>query len=158
MTDDTSPNTSAFDTASWLAKDQEYARLCASIHPQNKAALFDALSPYSITHVVVTFDGCGDSGQIEDISAKAGDKDAALPSTNIEIARASWGSPDIVRSNHSVSDAIQELAYELLRQIHAGWENNEGAYGEFTFDVAERTITLDYNQRIETSEYTQHVF
>jgi hypothetical protein len=41
---------------------------------------------------------------------------------------------------------------------HGGWENNEGAYGEFTFDVAQRTITLDYNERVETSEYSQHMF
>ena len=31
---------------------------------------------------------------------------------------------------------------------HDGWENSDGAYGDFTFDVAERTITLDYNERL----------
>ncbi len=50
-----------------------------------------------------------------------------------------------------MKEAIERLAYE-------GWENNEGAYGNFLFDVTERTITLNYNERIETSEYSQHVF
>ena len=36
----------------------------------------------------------------------------------------------------------------ILEQTHGGWENNDGAYGEFTFDVAERTIKLDFNERI----------
>ena len=29
---------------------------------------------------------------------------------------------------------------------------------EYTFDVAERTITLDYNERHMESDYSQHVF
>ena len=38
----------------------------------------------------------------------------------------------------------------------SGWENNEGGYGEFIFDVAANTIELDMNIRIETSEYHGH--
>jgi hypothetical protein len=41
---------------------------------------------------------------------------------------------------------------------HDGWENSDGAYGDFTFDIAERTITLDYNERYMQSEYSQHLF
>jgi hypothetical protein len=54
--------------------------------------------------------------------------------------------------------SIERLAYHLLERTHCGWENNDGAYGDFTFDVAERTITLDYNERYTASEYSQHVF
>jgi hypothetical protein len=57
-----------------------------------------------------------------------------------------------------VSDAVEALVYALLEETHGGWENNEGAYGEFTFNVTERTITLDYNERYEDSHYTQHNF
>ena len=35
--------------------------------------MFDALAAAGITLIVVTFDGYGDSGQIENIEAKAGD-------------------------------------------------------------------------------------
>lgn len=158
MTDETSASVPTFDATSWLAREQEFAKLCESIRPENKTALFDALAQAGITSVEVTFDGYGDSGQIEDITAKAGDKNVALPAVNLEIAHAEWGSPDTVRVIHSLKDAIEQLAYDFLRETHAGWENNEGAYGDFHFDVTDRTITLDYNERIETSEYTQHVF
>lgn len=57
-----------------------------------------------------------------------------------------------------MKEAIERLAYDFLEETHDGWENNEGAYGDFLFDVAARTITLNYNERLETSEYTQHVF
>ena len=62
------------------------------------------------------------------------------------------------RAEEFERDAVEALAYAFLEETHGGWENNEGAFGEFTFDVAERTITLDYNERFESSEYSQHLF
>ncbi len=38
----------------------------------------------------------------------------------------------------SVRDAIERLAYDFLEETHDGWENSDGAYGDFIFDVAER--------------------
>lgn len=158
MTNNTSAPGPAFDPISWLAQEQAFAKLCESIRPENKAAVFDALAQAGITSVEVTFNGYADSGQIEDITAKAGDKDVALPVVSVEVARAEWGSPDIVRVTHPIPKVVEQLAYDFLRDTHIGWENNEGAYGDFHFDVVERSITLNYNERIETSEYTQHVF
>ena len=54
-------------------------RLDAELRPANKAAVFDALTAAGLTIVTVRFDGYGDSGQIEDIEAKAGDDVVALP-------------------------------------------------------------------------------
>jgi len=158
MTNDISTPNPTLDTASWLAQEQARARLEESIRPENKAVLFEALAQVGITTVLVEFDGYGDSGRIEDISAHAGpDITVDLPSRNVEIARVEYGSLAIVREAFTVKEAIERLAYDFLEETHGGWENNEGAYGNFLFDVTERTITLNYNQRIETSEYSQHV-
>lgn len=159
MTNDTPTADPALDTASWLAQEQARARLDESIRPENKAALFDAPARIGIATVLVEFDGYGDSGQIEDISAHAGPDIAVnLPECNVEIARVEYGTLEIVRKTYTVKEAIERLAYDFLEETHGGWEDNQGAYGDFLFDVAERTITLNYNERIETSEYTQHVF
>jgi hypothetical protein len=108
--------------------------------------------------VTVDFDGYSDSGQIEKIEAKAGDEITALPSVPIELAHPVWDSSDVERRVQTVSEAIETLAYALLNRTHQGWEDSEGAYGDFTFDVAARTITLDYNERyLETNNY-QHEF
>jgi hypothetical protein len=154
-----------FDTATstgvasdWDAKRAAQDRLHAELQPQNRAALFDALAAAGITLIVVTFDGYGDSGQIENIEAKAGDAVVAMPAGEVEIAEAIGDQPEPSRSPVSIADAIERLAYDLLERTHCGWENNDGAYGDFTFDVAERTITLDYNERYTASEYSQHVF
>ncbi|MEQ1518940.1 MAG: DUF6878 family protein, partial [Usitatibacteraceae bacterium] len=37
-----------------------------------------------------------------------------------------------------------------------GWENNDGAYGEFTFTVSDQSIALDYNERFTSSEHFAH--
>jgi hypothetical protein len=156
MTDDNPTPDPNDDFMRRYAEDERvYKTLSSFVHDGNKTALFDALATAGIVAVIVTFDGSGDSGQIENIKVQGQITD--LPPTQIELAFANWGSPDIRRETLSLTDATEALVYELLRQTHEGWENNEGAYGEFTFDVAKRSIVLDYNARIETSEYTQHI-
>ena len=81
-----------------------------------------------------------------------------MPAVSIEIAQTNWGSSEIDRAQISLAEAIEALLYDFLRETHEGWETNAGAFGEFTFDVADRSITLDYNERFESSEYSQHVF
>jgi len=159
MTDtfNTTPSNDSL-SSDWEAKRAAQDRLHAELQPRNKAALFDAVAAAGVTHVVVTFDGYGDSGQIEHIELKAGDATVAMPQAEIEIASAVWAQAEPERSLVSVADAIERLAYDFLEQTHGGWEDNDGAYGDFTFDVAARTITLDYNERTTASEYAQHVF
>lgn len=136
--------------------ERSYKAQSATVHDGNKTVLFDALAASGITTVIVTFDGSGDSGQIENIEVQG--QITRLPSIEIELAFASWGGADIRRKALALPEAVEELVYELLRQTHDGWENNAGAYGDFTFNVAERAIVLDYNERFESSEYTQHIF
>jgi hypothetical protein len=46
----------------------------------------------------------------------------------------------------------------LLGQTHGGWEDGDGGSGTFTFDVAEQSITLDFDERyIDTNNYV-HTF
>ncbi len=142
----------------WELKCLARAQLQAELQPANKTALFDALAAAGVTIVLVTFDGYSDSGQIEDIEVKAGDSVVGMPSGEIEIASAEWGQAEPRRSMTSIRDVIETFAYDLLGQTHEGWENNDGAYGDFTFDVAERTITLEYNERYVASDHSQHVF
>jgi hypothetical protein len=153
--DTTTPNP---DTASsgWETMQATHDRLHAELSPHNKAALFDVLSAAGATLVVVSFDGCGDSGQIEHIQVKAGDAIIAMSTGEVEIFRAAWGKSEPQRSTVSIREAVEQLAYDFLAQTHSGWENNEGAFGEFIFDVAARTITLDYNERyIESANHQQ---
>jgi hypothetical protein len=158
MTDTAQKPDIAFDYAAWETQERERARLAAEVRPANKAAVFGALARAGITIVTVGFDGSGDSGQIESIEAHAGDTAAEFPSDQIELAAPGSDDGKVERSAFTLRDAIEKLAYDFLEETHGGWENNEGAYGEFTFDVTNRTITLAYNERHMESDYSEHVF
>lgn len=148
----TDPTTPGFDADDFMVRYRAYEERANALHPANKAALFAALAAAGITRVTVTFDGYGDSGQIEGIAAKAGDSDAELPDTPVELAGTSFGSDEIVRTTNPLPDAIEAFCYRVLESKHGGWENNEGAFGEFVLDVATGTVEFDFNYRIETSE------
>ena len=156
MTEDPSVHDAVAAWQQLIAQDDARTALAAEALPANKTALFDALAEAGITSVVAAFDGYGDSGQIESIDARIGDAAAELPTVEIEIATPTWDGSELHRRTLPLSEAIDQLAYDFLSETHGGWENNEGAYGEFTFDVGERTIHLDYNERIESSDYSGH--
>ena len=143
------------EMSAYLARERD--RLAESLRPANKAALFDALAAAGITSVLVAFDGCGDSGQIESVDAQAGETAVELPGVDVEFASLTWEGA-VERTSMSVRDAVEALAYECLERTHGGWEDNEGAYGEFTFDVASRSITLDYNERYVDVRSDLHEF
>jgi hypothetical protein len=158
MTDDNSaPDPTGF-LRDYDEKDSAFKALSASMHAANKKALFDALEAAGITRVLVSFDGSGDSGQIEEIGAVSGDQLRDFPPGTVVIGRAYWGASEADLVECSVYQAVETLVYDFLDETHSGWENNAGAYGEFTFNVTGRSITLDYNERFEESEYTQHIY
>jgi hypothetical protein len=158
VTDDTSAPGSGFDSACWLVRDQEFVRLCRSALLETKTALFDALAGAHIDTVEVAFNGYADNGQIDAAVVEGEGGNADIRLINIQIARVERVTQLVLREALSVTDAIEKLVSDLLQQTYAGWENSLGAYGDFVFDVAEQKITLNFNERIETSEYTRHVF
>jgi hypothetical protein len=158
MTDENHPNDANTVVRDFMEEDRVFKALCESVRDPNKKVLFDALEAAGITSVIVHFDGCGDSGQIEEIDAVAGDQPRSFPSGTVALAHPRWGDSEAETIESSIRDAVETLAYGFLEETHGGWENNEGAYGEFTFDVTLRLIVLDYNERVETSEYSQHSF
>lgn len=152
MTDTTSDhNPAGTDTP----KDQ--VAEVAALRAANKTALFEALTRAGIDQVTVRFDGYGDSGQIEEVEAIAGGRSVNLPSDQIEISRVRWYAAE-PPSIMSLREAVEESAYACLDQIQSGWENDEGAYGDVVFEVAARTITLDFNGRFTDVNASQHSF
>jgi len=136
---------------------QNHAKSLLQANALNKITVFEALANAGITSVTVTFNGGGDSGQIEDIRADAGDKVVELPDIQIEIQHALWeGKLDRVKT--SVREAIEQLCFDYLSQEHSGWENNDGGSGDFLFHVEDRRIELDFCQFFTDSTQHLHTF
>jgi hypothetical protein len=143
---------STVDMGQIFAAHAERAAWIEALRPGNKDRLFDRLTVAGITHVTVTFDGAGDSGQIESIGAWSGETAIDFPATEIEYAGLTWDDPEVKMRQLSLEDVVEQLAYDFLSEAHCGWENNDGACGEFCFDASARCIHLEFNERFTSSE------
>ena len=131
----------------FLKQYELYFRAVANANELNKPVVFDALAAACLTRVRVEFDGGGDSGQIDDITAYTGEVPVELPSTSLTLHQAAQNAGDPTTAKATLRDAIETLCYDYLSQTHGGWENNDGAFGSFVFDVAGRTVQLEFNGR-----------
>ena len=75
----------------------------------------------------VNFSGGGDDGYIEDDMIVDGEQE-------------------------DMPAAIEDLLYSMLNGNFAGWENNEGAQGSWTFESSDKTIVFDFNYNTEEEE------
>ena len=68
------------------------------------------------------------------------------------------GGKTMTAESITLEQAIETLVYDALAQTHGGWENNEGGFGAFVFDVAARTLRLTMNARVTETLVSRHGF
>lgn len=142
----------------WETSYATHERQLAEVRPVNKAALLAALAAAGVTHVIVSFDGGGDEGQIENVEAKAADILVSIPVGDVGIVVPAWDQTEPELRMMPIADAVEHIAWDCLGTSCSGWENGDGAYGEITFDIAAGSIVLDFNGRYTASDYSQYVF
>lgn len=142
----------------FIKRYQDRLKAVAEANVLNKGVVFDALVAAGITRLTIDFDGEGDSGQLNTIAAYAGDTQAALPATSVTLHRAPWNSTVLTTHTETLEEAIKTLCCDYLEEKHDGWENNDGAFGAFEFDVENRAVSLEFNARfVDTTAY-EHTF
>lgn len=147
------------DFETYEAKCRRLAQLNDQIRPFNKAVLFEALSAAGVAVVTIDFDGCGDSGQFDAmLGFSADDEPREIPIEAMTIQAVDRETETIVEAATTPADYIESLASDLLEQEHEGWEDGDGAYGEFRFELADRSVTLEYNERYTATNYHHHEF
>jgi hypothetical protein len=99
------------------------------------------LQAAGIERVQILYDGCGDSGCIENITYMDGQ-----------------GSPLDLAGKLAMSDAhLMDLFYDLTQVRHPGWESNDGAFGEFNWDLTpEDALTHTHNDGFTDYDTTEH--
>jgi hypothetical protein len=111
----------------------------------NRDRLIAALDPFGIARVIVTFDGSGDEGQIEDIAAyNAANETLALPAITVHLVSETQ---QPAGASIPLAEALENFAYDTLGEFQGGWQDNDGAYGTITLDVANGAASLDFNAR-----------
>lgn len=90
-----------------------------------------------IREVQADYDGVGDSGQFEQF--------LYLHESKSEIS-----------VSESLHKEVEALLYALLELRHDGWENNDGAFGIFRWNLADGTIEQAHHQRFTDYDTTLH--
>ena len=95
--------------------------------------ILEQLRFLGITTVTAEYDGYGDSGNIEGMTLS--------PQMEIEAYL-----------DMQLTDFLWAVAYNE----HPGFENNDGAFGEVTWDVTADKIRLTHNMRFTDYETSEH--
>ncbi|MCG8584116.1 MAG: hypothetical protein MI757_05335 [Pirellulales bacterium] len=114
---------------------QDYYEAAAAKARAMLATTCDQLAEQGVDTLRIAYDGYGDSGSVESITAFADKKEMEL--------------------DDKLHQTLRDAAYDLLP---GGWEINEGSYGELVVDVANRQVSREHNWRVESSEYEGDTF
>lgn len=118
-----------------------------------KSAVIPPLQSAGIDRVEIRFDGCGDSGAVEEcICYDATSAPVPCPDAAVEPFRRGSPDGDAEAEPRSLAAALESLAYLALERHHPGWELNDGAYGELVIDVADASFTLDCSLRFTATD------
>lgn len=141
--------------ARWARRDAQEAQLL----PVNRTNIFAVLATAGMAMALVRFDGSGDSGQIDEIeTCDAQGISLPITDTPVNMLVLPWGEHIPKSETVPLGQALENMAYQLLGSAHRGWENGDGAFGEFTFDVGAGTIRLDHSDRYTATEEFIHHF
>jgi hypothetical protein len=107
---------------------------------QHLPAATHELKEAGVAAVHIEYDGCGDEGQIESISYL--DRDGKTL--------------DLSGTASFSEERLMDIFYDLTQARHPGWENNDGAFGEFVWSLDADTLRHTHNDRFTDYETTEH--
>ena len=142
--------------ADFAVRQAERAAQAQSEIQRLKAAIIDPLRNAEIARVEIRFDGCGDSGAVEEcVCLDAAGVPIPCPEVSLMAGEADSVDRTGSREPQSLGRALEQLTYLALERHHPGWEINDGACGELVIDVAEATFVLDCSLRfIATDDHS----
>jgi hypothetical protein len=128
----------------------------------NKNAIFDALEKLEVVTVDVVWNGGGDSGGVESVSAKnkAGKEvkldveiEFAARNEQLETVKGKYKTKVTFSSSKTkLSEAIEAFCMDWVdAKGSGGWYNNEGGQGNATFTVKGRVINIDHENNENTA-------
>lgn len=173
--DQTSVATAPALIADYTAADAAFREIQPAILRRIKPILFGACEAAGLARVTVTFDGCGDSGQIESVDAYgADDQKIDLPAEAITYPCAfmerryepTTETPSgnrflgyevgEIEKTSTLRQIVEDIFWDFIGAKHGGWENNDGGFGECVFEVESQTIRLEMNERYTETNYYEY--
>lgn len=118
-----------------------------------RQAIILPLREAGVTKVEVRFDGCGDSGAVEECACfDAAGTSVPCPEARIEPYISDHPAEANQDESTTLSAALESITYLALECHHPGWEINDGACGELVIDVTEANFVLDCQLRYTATD------
>jgi hypothetical protein len=140
----------------------------------DKDLLLAKLKELGVDYVQVSFDGSGDSGEINDVEFHSNKPEPETPYTAINVGGAILAERVTERSvpskdggwtrkvsveGRTLKDVVMDMTYAALDRTGLDWYNNDGGYGSLTLTVNEEghedgelSANLDVSIRITETE------
>lgn len=142
-------------TPQQTAPEQQYLYL------DNLRRILPVLRQNGIAHIIVSFDGSGDSGSIEDIAFEPADRLQNPGNIQTEhlvtesiLDDGIWLSRVSIQQT-TLEEAIRTLTDDYLSEVDVNWYDNDGGFGSLEIDVGQGTVSLEVNCRY-TESTTEH--
>jgi hypothetical protein len=116
----------------WFARLEQERKDAAEQAKATLRSLCKQLARLGAQEVRLVYDGYGDSGVMENVTAMSDGQEIPL--------------------EESLRNEFHNAAYDLLP---SGWEINEGSFGVLVLKVDEDRIVREHNWRIEETEYEE---
>ena len=97
-----------------------------------RADILRTLRSVGITQIEGRYDAYGDSGNVEDITI----------------------TPEEISASNHMGERLKDFVWRVAYGEHPGFENNDGGFGELTWDVVADSITLDHGNRFTDVNYS----
>lgn len=144
-----SDNTS-FDADAWV---QRWAQRAAEAQERGinglKAAI-PFLAQLGVTMITLTYNGEGDSGDIDDITISGLEN---APKTCEELDEALKKFPPETQAYERFNvEKLKDYTFEILP---GGFEINEGSYGQVILDCEKNKVRREHNERVMDINYDE---
>ena len=119
---------------------------------------------YNVTHFSGTYDGAGDSGDMDlTVAVRMPAPAMAGPHNHNDQIRVitfrNWVDDVTTKENtlidKKLAEQFEDACFHLLPM---GWEINDGSYGDLTIDVGDENITVEHNERYTEVRSETHTF
>ena len=105
--------------------------------------LLNYLDALGIKRLVVQYSGSGDSGQTDDINTEPAKRDLLLDELFEDTEK-------------SLKEILDEFTWQAIEEHEGGFYKNEGGYGEVVFDTKNRTVTMEHNNYVQETVYSEY--
>jgi hypothetical protein len=135
----------------------------ARISKNRILSLTHVLKKLGAVRVVITYDGAGDSGQIDSVELEDKDgKSIQIPEDMMVevISYSGTYTPQGFEEKSEVCnvklvDALDGFCCDHLQDNGIDWYNNDGGFGKQIIDVEKATAKLEHNMRVTSTEYEE---